>query len=270
MASDISLAFIGCGNMGGAILEGMLAAGTLPPDEILVIERSQDIRTRCAALGVQVDEHVATARSAPRILLAVKPQGFPDVAEALAPLPESALVMSIMAGLSSRTIRSAVGGHARIVRSMPNTPCKVHQGISAVSFGEGAEEPDVAYAEEMLGTVGEVVRVEEADMFAVTATSGSGPAYAFILAEAWIDGAIEQGLDRDIAERLVKATMRGASMLVDEDADHAMLRAAVTSKGGTTAAAIAVLEERGFPEAMRAAIAAATERGRELDSEVPS
>lgn len=270
MASDIGLAFIGCGNMGGAILEGMLAAGTLPPNEILVVERSPEIRTRCAALGVHVAENESAARVAPRILLAVKPQSFPEVAEGLGPLPSSTLIVSIMAGLSSETIRCALGGNARIVRSMPNTPCKVHAGITAVASGKGANESDVAYAEEMLATVGEVVRVEESDMYVVTATSGSGPAYAFLLAEAWIDGAVEQGLDREIAEHLVKATMRGASMLVDKDTDHAMLRAAVTSTGGTTAAAIEVLEERGIREAIKEAIAAATQRGRELDSEVSS
>ncbi len=270
MDSNITLAFIGCGNMGGAILDGMLAAGTIPPEEVLVVDRSEEIRSYWEGKGVPVTPDVAAAREAPRLLMGVKPQGFTIVASELTPLPATTLVVSIMAGLSSDVIRASLGGEARIIRSMPNTPCKVQAGITAIAPGAGSTEEDLRYADAMLSTVGEVVHVEEKDMYAVTATSGSGPAYAFLLAEAWIDAAVEQGLERPVAERLVKATMRGAAALVDEDTDHAMLRAAVTSPGGTTAAAIAVLEESSIRAMMKSAVAAATQRGRELDSEVSS
>ena len=270
MNHDIDIAFIGCGNMGGAILDGMIASGSHPPDKVLVVERSEELRARWAKTGVQVTETMADARGVPRLLLAVKPQGFAEAAAELGRLEASTLVMSVMAGLSSVTIRKALGPGTRVVRTMPNTPCRIHAGITAIAPGEGATEADVLDTEGIMATVGDTVRVREEEMYAVTAISGSGPAYVFLLAEAWIDAAMEHGIERDTAERLVKATLQGAARLAAGDEDPTDLRAAVTSKGGTTAAAIARLEERGFRMAMNEAIAAATMRGRELDSEVTS
>ena len=270
MNQDIELAIIGCGNMGGAILDGMIAADGFPVERILVVERSAEIRSRCEQTGIPATEALADAREAKRILLAVKPQMFHEVAEGLGTLPRPTLVMSVMAGLSSKAIRKPLGEHARVVRTMPNTPCRIHAGITAVAPGIGATDEDLEQTEEILATVGEVVRVREEEMYAVTAISGSGPAYVFLLTEAWIDAAINQGIDRATAERLVRGTLQGATALVAGEEDPKALRAAVTSKGGTTAAAIAALEERFFRDAMNEAIEAATRRGIELDSEVAS
>ena len=270
MTQEFKLAFIGCGNMGGAILDGLIGSGDLPAGDILVVERSEAIRRRWSEVGVHTTGEMETARAASTLLLAVKPQGFAEAAEELGPLPESTLLISVMAGLSSEKIRNALGGAARVVRTMPNTPSKIHAGITAIAPGAGATEEDLETADRIMSTVGEVVRVREDEMHVVTAVSGSGPAYVFLLAEAWIDAATGHGLDPGTAERLVKATLLGAARLAADDADPAELRAAVTSKGGTTAAGIAALEERAFRAAMQDAIASATRRGRELDSEVAS
>lgn len=270
MNQDIELAFIGCGNMGSAILDGILGAKSLPADRILVVERSPERLAECAARGVRTTDRLEEARRVPKLLLAVKPQGFAEVAEGLGRLPSPALIISVMAGLSSAKLQSAFGAEARVVRTMPNTPCRIGAGITAVAPGEGATETDLRETEAILSTVGEVVRVEESEMHAVTATSGSGPAYAFLLAEAWIEASVRRGITRDTAERLVLATLHGASRLLLEHRDPVDLRAAVTSRGGTTAAAIAELERLGLREAMVSAIDAATRRGVELDSEVPT
>ena len=270
MANSHSLAFIGCGNMGGAILRGVLNAGEISPTEILVVERSPERRQEWSALGVDTTDRIADIREVPNILLAVKPQDFPPVAADLAPLPESTLLISVMAGLSSAAIRQAIGSEMRVVRAMPNTPCQIGAGITAIAPGLGATKEDLRFANELLSTVGAVVHVEEEHMHAVTATSGSGPAYAFLLAEAWLLAAIKQGLDPEVARQLVHATLAGAAALLAENPDAEALRKAVTSKGGTTAAGINELEEHGFREAMEKAVAAATKRGHELDSEVPS
>jgi pyrroline-5-carboxylate reductase len=270
MNQDIEFAFIGCGNMGGAILDGILGGKTLAPEKILVVERSEEQLARWARRGVRCTERLEEARRVPRILLAVKPQMFSAVAEELGPLPTSSLVISVMAGLSSDSIQGALGANARVIRTMPNTPCQIHAGITAIAPGLGSSAEDVQETERIMATVGEVVHVEESEMYAVTAISGSGPAYVFLLAEAWIDAAMEHGIEKATAERLVKATLQGAARLAGGDQDPAALRAAVTSKGGTTAAAIARLEERGFRAAMNEAISAATQRGRELDSEISS
>ncbi len=270
MTQEFKLAFIGCGNMGGAILDGLIGSGGMPPGDILVVERSDAIRQRWSGLGVHTTEDMETARAAATLILAVKPQGFVEAAEELGVLPESALLISVMAGLSSEKIRNALGGAARVVRTMPNTPSRIHSGITAIAPGAGATDEDLETADRIMSTVGEVVRVREDEMHVVTAVSGSGPAYVFLLAEAWIDAATEHGLDPVTAERLVKATLLGAARLADDDVDPAELRAAVTSKGGTTAAGIAALEERAFRLALNEAIASASRRGRELDSEIPS
>ena len=270
MSQEFKLAFIGCGNMGGAILDGLLESADADPKDILVVERSTLIRERCRERGIRATDRMSEVGAARTLLLAVKPQGFAEAAAELGSVPGDALVISVMAGISSLKIRTALGGAPRVVRAMPNTPSRIHSGITAIAAGAGAVADDLRIAEEIMSTVGEVVRVREDEMHVVTAVSGSGPAYVFLLAEAWIDAAIAHGLEHETAIRLVKATLLGAARLADKDVAPAELRAAVTSKGGTTAAGIAALEERAFRLAMKDAIAAATRRGQELDSEVPS
>ena len=270
MSKEFKLAFIGCGNMGGAILDGLLRSDDADPEEILVVDRSSIVRDRCRKHGVPATDRMSEARTASTLLLAVKPQGFPEAASEIGSLPDETLVISVMAGVSSHKIRTALGGAPRIVRAMPNTPSRIHSGITAIAAGAGAKPGDLRVAEGIMSTVGEVVHVREDEMHVVTAVSGSGPAYVFLLAEAWIDAAVAHGLEHETAIRLVKATLLGAARLADEDVDPSELRAAVTSKGGTTAAGIAALEDHAFRIAIKDAITAAARRGEELDSEVPT
>jgi pyrroline-5-carboxylate reductase len=171
-----------------------------------------------------------------------------------------------MAGLSSTRIRSALGEAARVVRVMPNTPCQIGLGVSGLALGEGARRGDESMARAIFTTLGEVVDVAESQMYAVTAVSGSGPAYVFRLAELMERSAIELGLEPDQARALAVRTVHGAGALLERsNVPAAALREAVTSPGGTTAAALEVMEQRGLAAMIRDALRRARDRGMELD-----
>lgn len=259
------LGIIGGGNMGGAVLRGALRANVIEPAAVIIADLDSERRAAFAELGVSVTADARAATEADALMLAVKPQGFSAVAASIAPLARPTIVLSVMAGLDSSTLRAALGEHARIVRVMPNTPSRIGAGVSAIALGEGARPGDDDLAVRLFESVGDVVRVDESQMHAVTATSGSGPAYVFLLAEAMQAAAESAGLPADTAARLVQTTIYGAARLMRESGETpAELRAAVTSKGGTTQAALDVLVERGMPEAVHAAIMAARDRGIEL------
>ena len=169
------------------------------------------------------------------------------------------------AGVTTRAIEDAAGRPVRVVRAMPNTPALIGAGAAAISPGAAAEAADLAWAEEILGAVGVVVRVPESQLDAVTGLSGSGPAYVFLVAEALVEAGVLAGLARDVAETLAFQTLLGSARLVQEGDDSAAgLRAAVTSPGGTTAAGLRALERAGVRAAFLEAVMAATERSREL------
>ena len=197
-------------------------------------------------------------------LLAVKP----DVAEAvLRTLAAVGItrVLSIVAGLSTARLEAAFGPGRVVVRSMPNTPSLVGGGVAAISGGSAATAADLDWAEGILGSVGTVVRLPERHLDAVTGVSGSGPAYVFLVAEAMIEGGVTAGLTREVSRRLVVGTVLGsARMMAETGEDPAELRAAVTSPGGTTAAALRTLEFKAVRSAFIEAVAAATERSRQL------
>ncbi|MCA9296011.1 MAG: pyrroline-5-carboxylate reductase [Phycisphaerales bacterium] len=261
-----TLGVIGAGNMGSAVLHGALAAGVLPPDRILVADINENARAIFDALGCATTSSPIDPTQCEQLMLAIKPQVFPAVATTLGALPASQVVISVMAGLSSTNIRAKLGDHARIVRVMPNTPAQVGEGITAIALGAGAEAGDAVLAESLFSAVGKTVRVDEAHMYAVTAVSGSGPAYVFRLAEAMEKAAQEIGLEPDVARQLVAQTIRGAgALLIRENADPAALREAVTSPGGTTAAALDVMNACGFEDVIVDAITAARDRGVTLD-----
>lgn len=264
------LGFLGCGNMGGAILEGILDHGEFTPDQILVVEKSSERASYWRNKGVSVSESPKAMQKASALILGVKPQVFDQAAADLGPLKTSCLVMSIMAGIDSSRISAALGEKARIIRTMPNTPCTIGMGISAIARGHNATESDMKTALEIMSTVGRTIEVEEASMHAVTATSGSGPAYLFLLAESWIEASIASGLSREVAELLVVETIRGSAELLHRERDAVSLRKKVTSKGGTTAAGIEILETRGIRESLVRALEAARQRGVELGSEISS
>ena len=267
MSTCIRLAVVGFGNMGEAVVAGALRAGLLVPADIAVVESDPAKLDAARRLGCQASDELSLALQAPEILLAVKPQSFPDIGRELGALKRRTTFISIMAGLSGARIRSMVGGslaHA-VVRAMPNTPCRIGRGMTAIALSDGARPGDDALATALFSAVGQTVRVDERMLDAVTSTSGSGPAYLFLVAEAWEEAAIALGFDHATARQLVRQTIVGAAaMLQDTTVNAADLRAAVTSKGGTTAAAIAVFEDRKFREIMRDALAAAARRGREL------
>jgi pyrroline-5-carboxylate reductase len=190
------------------------------------------------------------------------------LAEIASAVTSEQTLLSVAAGTTTRFIEGHLPEGARVVRAMPNAPALVHEGIAGLCGGEHAREEDVQLAAEALGHLGAVVRVEERDMDAVTALSGSGPAYFALLAEAMIEAGLLLGLSRDVSTRLVVQTMFGSALLLRDEQMHPVeLREAVTSPGGTTTRAIRELERSGVRAAFLNAITAATERSRELANE---
>ncbi len=203
------------------------------------------------------------------MIVSVKPQDMPIVlAEIAATVTPEQTLLSVAAGTTTRFIERHLPEGARVVRAMPNAPALVHEGIAGLCGGEHARAEDVELAAEALGHLGAVVRVAEADMDAVTALSGSGPAYFALLAEAMIEAGLLLGLSREVSTRLVVQTMFGSALLLRDEQMHPVeLREAVTSPGGTTTRAIRELERSGVRAAFLNAITAATERSRELSNE---
>ncbi len=265
--SATRLAVIGFGNIGQAVVAGALQSRVLVASELVVIESDRTKRAEASALGCVTGDDCALAAEAQQVLLAVKPQSFPEIARGLGGRQQRTVFISVMAGISGTKILAAIAdtrAHAT-VRAMPNTPCRVGLGMTGLALGAGARDGDDELAARLFGAVGRTVRVEERMLDAITATSGSGPAYLFLLAEAWEDASVALGFDRTTARDLVRQTIAGAAkMLEDRAIDAKDLRASVTSKGGTTAAAIQVMEQRELRAVMRDALAAAAERGREL------
>lgn len=260
------LGMIGGGNMGQAIVRGAIDAGVLGPHDVLVAEIDPARRKVLAELGCATTDDPAGVLGCEQLMLAVKPQSFGEVARTIAPIAEGKVVISIMAGLSSTSIRRALGEQARVVRVMPNTPCQVGAGMAAIALGAGARAGDEALAVAIFNALGETAIVPEAQMHAVTAVSGGGPAYVFLLAEAMQQTAMGLGLDEPTARLLVRQTIYGAGkLLMETDEDAAVLRNAVTSRAGTTEAALSVMIKRDLPGIIVDGITAARNRGRALD-----
>ena len=263
---NIDLGIIGGGNMAEAILRGALAGGVLTADAVVVGEPSPQRRAVIESLGVRCNEDNAEAASAPALLLAVKPQVMAHVLRSIAPAVRGdARVISIAAGIGGGAIDSGLGGRGRIIRVMPNTPLLVGEGMSALSAGPRATVDDVAWVSRLFAASGRTCQVEERLMDAVTAVSGSGPAYVFYLVEAMIEAGLAEGLDRATAAELALQTCVGAAALLRESGqDAAVLRAKVTSPGGTTQRAIEMMNSAGVRAAMVSAIRGAAQRSREL------
>lgn len=256
------LQVIGGGRMGEALVGGLIAAGWSASD-LAVVEPIDSRRGELQRLfpGVTV---VDTAGPAHGVLIAVKPADVPE-ATAAAVAHGADQVLSIAAGVTIATLQEAAGNQVAVVRAMPNTPALVGQGVSAIAAGPTATEDHLLWAESILGAVGKVVRVTETQLDAVTGLSGSGPAYVFLMAEALIDAGVLVGLPRPVAVELATQTLLGsATLLAQSHQGPEALRAAVTSPGGTTAAGLRALESAGMRSALIDAVAAATERAREL------
>lgn len=266
------IACIGGGNMGRAILGGLVRRGH-PPASILVAEPREEARLALAAeLGVAVTaDNLAAARDADVLLLAVKPQQMRDVVTALAPAlaARTPLLLSIAAGITTGALAAWAGHAPALVRAMPNTPALIGRGITALYATPATPPAARALAAELLGAVGSVVWVEtETELDAVTALSGSGPAYFFLFLECLERAGVALGLPADTARRLALETAAGASELaLQSSLSPDALRAQVTSKGGTTAAALAVFAAQGFEPLVAAALDAAARRAAELSTE---
>lgn len=256
---------VGAGNMAEAILAGLIAAGVAR--ESLIASDPEEarrfhIRERLGVRTTSSNREVAEASEV--AVVAVKPA---QVERALSGLPvdPGPLYLSIAAGVRLSVLRKILGAGARVVRSMPNTPALVGSGITALAEDPAAEHVDLERAGAVLEAVGDVVRVPELLLDAVTGLSGSGPAYVYVVIEALTEGGVREGLPAEIARRLATETVLGAARLVRESGEHpAVLRERVSSPGGTTVAGLAALERAGMRSALLDAVRAATARSREL------
>jgi pyrroline-5-carboxylate reductase len=260
------IVFIGGGNMAGALIGGLLKTGRRPAD-ILVVEPFEAQRARLAAhFGVQaLPAADARLTAAALVVWAVKPQLFAEAAAPCRAFVHDALQLSVMAGIRSDTIAAATGSE-RVVRAMPNTPALIGQGIAGLYARDAVDAAERATVELLLAATGRTLWVpREGDLDAVTALSGSGPAYVFYLLEAMTTAATEMGLTPEQGRTLAQATVAGAAALAGQSSEPpATLRQQVTSKGGTTHAALTVMEAAGVGPAIVHAIRAAQQRAKEL------
>jgi pyrroline-5-carboxylate reductase len=263
MTQACELGLIGAGNMAEAIARAAIAKGVLTADSMIASDPSPDRRAVFESIGIRTttDNAEVAARSR-QMMLAVKPQMFAAVAASLHAF--DGVVISIMAGITTAKMAQAIGRQARIVRVMPNTPLMAGAGMAGVALGEHARAGDEQLTLQLFGAAGEAIVVPEAAIDAITAVSGSGPAYVFYLAEAMQRAAADLGLGEH-ARMLVRQTIFGAAKLLHESADPPdVLRRKVTSPGGTTEAAIRHMDTRGVSDAVVEAINAAHARSIEL------
>ena len=261
------LVLLGCGKMGSALLDGWLARG-MPAGSVWIIDPnpSERLVTRTAE-GLHLNEGLPPVPAV--VLLAVKPQMMDDALPQITELADGrTLFLSVAAGKTLSYFAERLGARARVIRSIPNTPAAVGRGITALIANAQVDEAGTRLAEALLAAVGQTVRLDTEDqMDAVTAVSGSGPAYVFHLIETLAAAGAAQGLPPEMSMKLAKATVGGAGQLAEDSPDDpGQLRANVTSPQGTTAAALEVLmdSETGFPALLRRAVDAATRRSREL------
>ena len=264
----MNITFVGAGNMAEALVRGLLASGQATNTDITVsdisAERLQYFKDTFSVNG-ETDNVLAVANR-DVVFLAIKPQLFPEVLplmkEALSP---EALIISIAAGVPASKIEAALGEGVKVVRVMPNTPALVGKGVSALSAGQHASQEDLDRATQLLSAVGGTLQVPEKQLDAVTAVSGSGPAYVFYLIEGMMKAGVELGLDPAHVRQLVADTVEGAAVMVKESStEPSELRARVTSKGGTTAAAIQYFDSQDALATIQGAVKAAHARSIEL------
>lgn len=270
------LALLGAGAMGSAILEAVLAGGQIAAADVRITTLDPAAADRWRERGVHVaDDNAAAVAGARLVIVAVKPADVPTVLDSIcAALPtdaaaesaqERCLVVSIAAGVRLATLAQHLPPGTPAVRVMPNTPALIGEGMSALSPGEHAGERDVAMATALLAACGQVVVVPEKQQDAVTAISGSGPAYVFAVAEALIDAGVLLGLPRPTAAQLATQTLAGAALMLRESGQHpSLLREQVTSPGGTTAAGLREFDRHALKSTIIAAAEAAHERSRQL------
>ncbi len=267
MSGAVTIGFVGGGNMAEAVLKGLVGKGHAPQHLIVgePVAGRRDYLEKQYHVEVS-DSNLDVVAKSDVIVLAIKPQMVEAVVPGFATaFDDSKLLISILAGTSTATLEAHLGRSAKVVRVMPNTPALIGQGAAALCAGSHASENDLAVAHELFSTVGNVVRVNEDQMDAVTAVSGSGPAYIFTVIEAMTEGGVQEGLDRKTALELAIQTVIGSAQLVAETGEEPMaLRTKVCSPGGTTLAAIDKLDAGGFGDTLISGVRRAAERSREL------
>lgn len=261
-----TVAILGAGSMGEIFAHGLLRAGWEPSELALAVRRPERVKDLTHATGAMTTQSLAEAATGRDVLVvAVKPRDVStvlnDIGDMITP---DQVVVSIAAGVPVSVFERALPG-IPVVRAMPNTPAAVDLGMTAYTVGRAVSEEHAQRAEIVLAAVGETIQVSEDLLDAVTAVSGTGPAYVFLMAEALIEAAIREGLPHHAAEKLVHQTIRGAGeLLITSDKSAFRLRGEVTSPGGTTAAAMHVLEDGGFRTLLENSVRAAADRSREM------
>jgi pyrroline-5-carboxylate reductase len=264
------IAVLGAGKIGEALLAGLLAGGRSADDLVFTERHPERAAELTSRLGVESVDVPTAARHADMIVVAVKPQDIAPVLTELAPvLRPGTLVVTLCAGLPTALFEGALPAGTPVVRVMPNTPMLVGEAMSAISPGTHATDEQLTAVEKMLASVGRVVRVPESQQDAVTALSGSGPAYFYYLVEAMTDAGILLGLPRVVAHDLIVQSAIGAAVMLRDSGEHPVkLREAVTSPAGTTISAIRALEDHKVRAAFLSALEAARDRARELAADL--
>lgn len=273
MLEDKTIGILGAGSIAEALVQGVVAAGLVAPQQIVVTNRSNEERLAglTARFGVRTSlDKAFVAGTADLLVVACKPK---DVSALLAEvggrIRPGQVVLSLAAGVTTASLRKELAPGVHVVRAMPNTSCLVRESATAIAPGAGCSSDALALCRHLLGAVGNVVEVAEESMDAVTGLSGTGPAYIYLVLEAMVAGGVANGLTREVAADLAVQTVIGAARMLQQTGENpAVLRERVTSPGGTTMAGLGVLRDRGFSEALQAAIGRATERSRELGAEL--
>ncbi|MGH7318421.1 MAG: pyrroline-5-carboxylate reductase [Candidatus Rokuibacteriota bacterium] len=266
-AKGKKIGFLGGGNMGEALIRGLLKTGLIPPEDLFVTDaRLERLEELARLYGVQtLSDNTLLVRRADVVVLAVKPQILAHVLREIAPATTGKLLVSIAAGVATPVIRGHLPAGVRLIRVMPNAPALVLEGATAMARSDGLAPGDLETVREIFAAVGKVVLLEEELMDAVTGLSGSGPAYIALVVEALADGGVKVGLDRQTAMTLAAQTVLGAARLLIETGTHpGQLKDMVTSPGGTAIAGIHTLESGGLRRTLIDAVERATQRSRDL------
>lgn len=268
------IAFLGCGSMNEAILGGLVEAGTNPADIVATVrraERAAELAERYHGITAiageeEPDNNRQAAKGSAVVILGVKPVGIADLAREISPaLTPDTIVVSVAAAVSIAQLEASLPAGQPVIRTMPNTPAKLGRGVISVSPGTNCTPGQLQQVKDLFQGAGTVVEVPEEQVDALSAISGSGPAYAFYLAEAMASAGEELGLDRELAVLLARETVAGAGfMLAEPGADPSALRKSVTSPNGTTERAIATFDEQGIPSIIAAGARAAADRAAEI------
>ncbi|XP_034113415.1 LOW QUALITY PROTEIN: pyrroline-5-carboxylate reductase 3 [Drosophila nasuta] len=270
MAAIGKIGFLGGGNMAKALAKGFIAAGLTKPSGVIASVHPADKISQQSFQGLGIEtlvENAPVVEQSKIVFISVKPQVVPQVLSEIKDLSANKLFLSVAMGITLKTLESSLSADSRVIRVMPNTPALVCSGCSVFVRGKLANDADAQITKRLLEAVGTCEQVDESQLDIVTALSGSGPAYVFVMIEALADGAVRMGMPRDMAYRLAAQTVLGSGHMVRECNTHpGQLKDNVTSPAGSTAAALKHLEQSGFRAAVAGAVEAATLRCREISS----